>query len=135
MKARKVFFCLLMSGCLTLCAVVSPIGEKKAVHAASLVNLQRATLARSGPYACIDLLAKGTASVKKVKVTYTLQRYVSGKWSSYFTWNDSASSQSYSISRKYMLVDKGTYRIKLAATYSNSSTSSTTTTYSSSITY
>lgn len=135
MKVKKIFLCLFLSGCLSLSAVASQSGEGSKVHAASLVSRQTASLSRSGAVLNIVLQATGTASVKKIKTTFTLQKYSGGTWNKYFSWDRTADSKTLSVDKDYKLTEKGKYRIKFKATYYNSSTSSSSTVYSSAITY
>lgn len=135
MKVKKIILCLFLSSCLSLSAVTAQCGEESTVHAASLMKSQKAALSRSGAVLRITLRATGTASVKKVKSTFTLQKYTSGAWKKYFSWDRTADSKTLSVDKDYKLTEKGKYRIKFTATYYNSSTSSTSTVYSSAITY
>lgn len=135
MKVKKIILCLFLSSCLTLSAVASQSHKGSTVHAASLVSRQTAALSRSGAVLRITLRATGTASVKKIKSTFTLQKYTSGAWKKYFSWDRTADSKVLSVDKDYKLTEKGKYRIKFTATYYNSSTSSTSTVYSSAITY
>lgn len=135
MRVKKIILCLFLSGCLSLSAVASQSSEGSVARAASLSVQQKATLSLSGAFVNIVLSATGTASVTKIKTTFTLQKYSGGTWNKYFSWDRTADSKTLSVNKNYKLTEKGKYRIKFKATYYNSSTSSTTTVYSSAITY
>lgn len=134
MRTRKILLRMLLTGCLAFSAVMAQAEGGIVSRAECLLVGQTTKLRLSGDKADIVVNAQGKNSVKRMNLTYTLQKaettkkIVDGqkitetKWKACASWTKEVNSQFASIERKYTLKSKGRYRIKFKVKYYKRST-------------
>ena len=138
MKKKIVAFILIIalsvSAGQALAAQIEPISQDISdtpVTRLVLINSASPGLSVSGTTATYSLFITCISGVNSIQATLQIQQYSNGTWVDFGkSWNASASTNYLSTSGSRTVVSGGTYRLKVAITASNGTTTGSATVYS-----